>query len=172
MGIMGGEDGKKLSKSKRNYKEPSYIFDKEGADAMRWSMLSSQAPWTGARFKEDTIATDQREFLIKLYNVYSFFVIYANIDKWSPAAPAAQDCKPSELDWWIGAELQSTVNDVREAMDRYENYPACRRLVEFVDALSNWYVRRSRDRFWRSGMDDDKKAAYLTLWSCLTKISE
>jgi len=172
LGLVGGEDGKKLSKSKRNYKEPSYIFDREGTDAMRWSMLSSQTPWTGARFKEETIATDQREFLIKLYNVYSFFVIYANIDNWDPAESEAQDCEPSELDRWLMAELNQTTADVIEAMDRYENYPACRKLVQFVDALSNWYVRRSRERFWRSGMDADKKAAYLTLWNCLTRLSE
>ncbi len=172
LGLVGGEDGKKLSKSKRNYKEPTYIFDREGADAMRWSMLSSQAPWTGARFKEDTIATDQREFLIKLYNVYSFFVIYANIDEWKPIDAANSQAQISELDRWITAELHQTIADVRAAMDRYENYPACRRLVDFVDALSNWYVRRSRDRFWRSGMDADKRAAYQTLWSTLVTTSK
>jgi isoleucyl-tRNA synthetase len=174
LGLMAGEDGKKLSKSKRNYKEPSYIFDREGADAMRWSMLSGQTPWTGVRFKEDIIATDQREFLIKLYNVYSFFVIYANIDNWGPKEPRASaraDVELSELDRWVLSELNQTVADVREAMDRYENYPACRRLVEFVDGLSNWYVRRSRDRFWRAGMDADKQAAYQTLWTCLETLS-
>lgn len=172
LGLMSGEDGKKLSKSKRNYKEPTYIFDREGADAMRWSLLSGQAPWTGVRFNEETIATDQREFLIKLYNVYSFFTIYANIDGWTPSAANTADYQPSELDRWMMAEMQQTVLDVRAAMDRYENYPACRRLVEFVDALSNWYVRRSRDRFWRAGADADKSAAYLTLWRCLTTTAE
>ncbi len=172
LGLVAGEDGKKLSKSKRNYKEPSYIFDREGADAMRWSMLSSQAPWTGTRFKEEAIATDQREFLIKLYNVYSFFVIYAKIDKWSPADATGRPCELSELDRWILAELNQTVADVRSAMDRFENYPACRRLVDFVDGLSNWYVRRSRERFWRSGMDADKNAAYQTLWTCLGELSK
>lgn len=172
LGLMSGEDGKKLSKSKRNYKEPSYIFDREGADAMRWSMLSAQAPWTGVRFSEENIATDQREFLIKLYNVYSFFTIYANIDGWTPSEADAANYQPSELDRWMMAELQQTIVDVRAAMDRYENYPACRRLVEFVDALSNWYVRRSRDRFWRAGTDADKTAAYITLWRCLSITAE
>jgi isoleucyl-tRNA synthetase len=173
LGLMAGEDGKKLSKSKRNYKEPSYIFDREGADAMRWSMLSGNTPWTGVRFKEEVIATDQREFLIKLYNIYSFFVIYANIDQWSPGEPrtSVRAENLSELDRWVLAELNQTIADVREAMDRYDNYPACRRLVEFVDGLSNWYVRRSRDRFWRSGMDADKQAAYSTLWTCLETLS-
>ncbi len=172
LGLVCGEDGKKLSKSKRNYKEPTYIFDREGADAMRWSMLSGQAPWTGARFKEDSIATDQREFLIKLYNVYSFFVIYANIDQWSPAGSRQSAGELSELDHWILAELNQTIADIRASMDRYENYPACRRLVDFVDGLSNWYVRRSRDRFWRSGMDADKYAAHQTLWTCLSELSK
>ncbi|MGQ9651822.1 MAG: isoleucine--tRNA ligase, partial [Phycisphaerae bacterium] len=172
LGLVCGEDGKKLSKSKRNYKEPTYIFDREGADAMRWSMLSGQAPWTGARFKEESIATDQREFLIKLYNVYSFFVIYANIDKWSPAGSKQSAGELGELDRWILAELNQTIADVRASMDRYENYPACRRLVGFVDGLSNWYVRRSRDRFWRSGMDADKHTAYQTLWTCLSELSK
>ena len=172
LGLVAGEDGRKLSKSKRNYKEPTYIFDREGADAMRWSMLSSQAPWTGARFKEETIATDQREFLIKLYNVYSFFVIYANIDGWEPGATASQAAEPGKLDRWILAELNETIADVIAAMDRYENYPACRRLVTFVDALSNWYVRRSRERFWRAGMDPDKRAAYETLSTCMTTLSK
>ncbi len=171
LGLMAGEDGKKLSKSKRNYREPGYIFDREGADAMRWSLLSGQTPWTGVRFKEDVIATDQREFLIKLYNVYSFFVIYANIDGWSPADGAAGGEALSELDRWMIAELNQTVADVRAAMDRFENHPACRRLVDFVDALSNWYVRRSRERFWRTGMDPDKRAAYRTLWECLRTLS-
>lgn len=172
LGLMNGEDGKKLSKSKRNYKEPTYIFDREGADAMRWSMLSGQTPWTGARFKEESIATDQREFLIKLYNVYSFFVIYANIDGWSLRDPEKAKPDYSELDRWMLSELGQTIADVRDAMDRYENYPACRRLVDFVDALSNWYVRRSRERFWRSGMDADKDAAYTTLWTCLVEASK
>jgi len=172
LGLMNGEDGKKLSKSKRNYKQPNEIFDREGTDAMRWSMLSSQTPWTSIQFREESIATDQREFLIKLYNVYSFFVIYANIDQWSPTDTKPEDCAFSELDQWLMAELQQTVADIRTSMDGFENYPACRRLVDFVDALSNWYVRRSRDRFWRSGMDADKRAAYHTLWSCLATVSE
>jgi isoleucyl-tRNA synthetase len=171
LGLVLGEDGRKLSKSKRNYKEPAYIFDREGADAMRWSLLSAQAPWTSVRFQEDAIATNQREFLIRLYNVYSFFVIYANIDGWSPAGAHARPCEPSELDRWIASEWAQTVADVRQHMDRYENYPACRRIVEFVDALSNWYLRRSRSRFWREGMDPDKNAAFLTLWMCLSELS-
>ncbi|MFQ5654547.1 MAG: isoleucine--tRNA ligase [Planctomycetota bacterium] len=171
LGLILGEDGLKMSKRKRNYKTPEYIFDHEGADAMRWFFLSSQAPWTSVRFQEKAIAEAQREFLIRLYNVYSFFVIYANIDDWSPGGDLAgtpEDLsRLSELDRWVLSELHSTVRDVRLAMDSYDNYRAARRLSGFVDALSNWYVRRSRDRFWRSGLDADKRAAYETLYHSL-----
>ena len=173
LGLMLGEDGKKLSKSKRNYKEPTYIFDREGADAMRWSLLSAQTPWSSVRFQEEAIATDQREFLIRLYNVYSFFVIYANIDGFNPAEAAATASPVSErrpLDRWILSELHATVRDVRASLDRFENYPAAQRLIEFVDGLSNWYVRRSRSVFWQSAKDAAKQDAYATLWTCLEHV--
>ncbi len=165
LGHILGEDGNKMSKSLRNYKEPSYVFDSYGADALRWLFLSVQAPWATARFQEAGIRDAQREFLVRLNNVLSFFTIYANIDGFDPrvgmdtAAAAQPNWKPtghrptrerSELDRWIISELMRTIRDVRAAMDRFENFPAARRLNEFVDALSNWYVRRSRDRFWRS----------------------
>jgi len=168
LGLIMGEDGKKLSKRLRNYKDPSDIFDREGADAMRWAMLSAQAPWTSVRFQERSIAECQREFLIRLYNVYSFFVIYANIDGFDPAKTAPPEPSSlSELDRWILSELHGTIRDVRTHMDRFENHPAGQRMVEFVDALSNWYVRRSRSRFWKSEHDQDKTNAYQTLWTCL-----
>jgi isoleucyl-tRNA synthetase len=175
LGHIAGEDGNKMSKKLRNYKEPSYIFDSLGADAMRWYFLSAQAPWTSTRFAEAAIRDSQREFLVKLYNVLSFFTIYASIDGFDPskvgnihfaagddpraiggsAGPKTNPMgwRPSaqrtELDRWIITELRSTVAFVRESMDRFENYPAAQKLNDFVDALSNWYVRRSRDRFWR-----------------------
>jgi isoleucyl-tRNA synthetase len=150
----------------------SYIFDKEGADAMRWYFFSAQAPWTSTRFQERAIAESQRDFLIRLYNVYSFFVIYANIDQWSPPAGwhgQAQLARVAltELDRWILAELHRTAREVRRHMDAYDNFAAARELIAFVDVLSNWYVRRSRDRFWAAGMSPDKQAAYATLYECL-----
>ncbi len=195
LGLLMGEDGLKMSKQKKNYKEPSYIFEHEGADAMRWLFFSGQAPWTSIRFQESAIADGQREFLIRLYNCYSFFVIYANIDGWTPdqsrdpddqsrdrkGAVTIQSGGPSnlkqnpsltvgalnELDRWILSELAACSVKVHDAMEAYDNYSAAGALIEFVDALSNWYVRRSRERFWRSGMDDDKRAAYQTLYDCL-----
>lgn len=175
LGLVLGNDGQKLSKSKRNYDEPGKILEREGADAMRWYFYSAQAPWTSTRFDESAIATAQREFLIRLYNVYSFFLIYANIDSFTPAGrgvPSDKDHARSELDRWILSELSMTVRDVRRHMDAYDNYAAARVLIDFVDGLSNWYVRRSRDRFWRGGMDADKRAAYQTLWHCLVTTAE
>jgi isoleucyl-tRNA synthetase len=169
LGLLMGEDGLKMSKSKKNYKEPTYIFDHEGADAMRWLFFSGQTPWTSIRFQESAIAEAQREFLIRLYNCYSFFVIYANIDKWTP--DQGRDAKRSELDRWILSELAQTSATVYDQLERYENFTAAKALISFVDALSNWYVRRSRERFWRSGMDEDKRSAYATLHECLVTVS-
>ncbi len=164
LGLLLGEDGLKMSKSKKNYKEPGYIFDHEGADAMRWLLASGQAPWTSIRFQEAAIAEAQREFLIRLYNVYSFFVIYANIDRWRPDAGPLE---PREMDRWIVSELHHTTREVRRCMDAYDNFAAARALVDFVDNLSNWYVRRGRARFWAEGMTADKRAAFATLHECL-----
>jgi isoleucyl-tRNA synthetase len=176
---MMGEDSNKMSKRLRNYKEPSAIFDTLGADAMRWYFFSAQAPWTTTRFTEANIRDSQREFLVKLYNVLSFFTIYASIDGFDPRRrdepgnpmgyrPSAER---TELDRWIITELHRTVAAVRESMDRFENFPAAQRLSDFVDALSNWYVRRSRDRFWRGEKDQTKWDAYHTLYGCLRTLS-
>jgi isoleucyl-tRNA synthetase len=174
LGLLMGEDGLKMSKSKKNYKDPTYIFDHEGADAMRWLFFSGQTPWTSIRFQESAIAEAQREFLIRLYNCYSFFVIYANIDKWTPDQSRDRKGAPSsatsELDRWILSELAQTSIKVFDSLDAYDNFTAARALIDFVDALSNWYVRRSRDRFWKSEMDADKRGAYETLHHCLVTV--
>ena len=171
LGLLMGEDGLKMSKSKKNYKDPSYIFDKEGADAMRWLFFSGQTPWTSIRFQEAAIAEGQREFLIRLYNCYSFFVIYANIDKWTPDQQASE-AHQTDLDRWIRSELAQCSRRVFDCMEAYDNYNAARALSDFVDALSNWYVRRNRDRFWRSETDDDKRSAYATLHHCLVTVTK
>ena len=186
LGLMLGEDGQKMSKSKRNYREPNEIFDRYGADAMRWYFFANQAPWTSIRYSEQAIKDSIPEFLLRLWNVYSFFVIYANIDGFDPAAAlagnvagldptklaAAKGYRPasrrSELDRWVLSELNRTALAVVAAMDAYDNFGACQRINEFVDGLSNWYVRRSRDRFWSGAMTDDKADAYWTLYECLT----
>ncbi|MBI3450368.1 MAG: isoleucine--tRNA ligase [Acidobacteria bacterium] len=173
LGLLLGEDGLKMSKSKQNYKTPDHIFDNDGADAMRWLFFWGQAPGTSVRFEEGAIKEGQREFLIRWYNVYSFFVIYANIDGWRPAGalrgdlPAPDARGLAELDRWILSELNRAIRDVTAALDAYDTYTSARRLNDFVDALSNWYLRRSRERFWKSGADADKDAAYATLYHCL-----
>ncbi len=185
LGLLLGEDGEKMSKSKRNYAQPSEIFDRYGADAMRWYFFANQPPWTTIRFSQQAIRQSIPEFLLTLWNVYSFFVIYARIDGFDPAASipgrpgqldadvlrGAQGYRPigqrGELDRWVLSELSRTAATVTERMDAYDNFAACTQLREFVDALSNWYVRRSRDRFWTGQKSADKTDAYWTLYECL-----
>jgi isoleucyl-tRNA synthetase len=193
LGLMLGEDGQKMSKSKRNYREPGEIFDRYGADALRWYFFANQPPWTSIRYNEQSIKDSIPEFLLRLWNVYSFFVIYANIDKFDPATAlagrvgqlstaelaAAKGYRPvakrSELDRWIMSELARTSAAVVERMDAYDNFNACARITAFVDALSNWYVRRSRARFWSGetlAESADKHDAYWTLYECLLTTSK
>ena len=185
LGLMLGEDGQKMSKSKRNYREPNEIFNRYGADALRWYFFANQPPWTSIRYSEQAIKETIPEFLLRLWNVYSFFIIYANIDGFDPAAAisgkadeltpdvlaSAREYRPArergELDRWILSELNRTAAAVVERMDGYDNYNACAKLSEFVDALSNWYVRRSRDRFWSGEASAAKSDAHWTLYECL-----
>lgn len=183
----------KMSKSKRNYREPAEIFDSHGADALRWYFFANQAPWTSIRYSERAIKESIPEFLLRLWNVFSFFTIYANIDGFDPQAAggqagasgqlghadlrAANGFRPvserSELDRWVLSELNRTTADVTRLMDEYNNFEACQRLSEFVDGLSNWYVRRSRDRYWSSDKEDPNKLdAYWTLYECLLAVSK
>jgi isoleucyl-tRNA synthetase len=181
----------KMSKSLRNYRSPQEIFDVHGADALRWYFFANQAPWNSIIYSERAIKESVPEFLLRLWNVYSFFVIYANIDQFNPAAeitgeagqlePAvlgqAASCRPvaqrAEIDRWLLSELQQTLTLVVERMDAYDNFGACTALNAFVDVLSNWYVRRNRDRFW-SGEERsvDKLDAYWTLYECLITLSK
>ncbi len=188
LGLMLGEDGQKMSKSKRNYRAPDEIFDHYGADALRWYFFANQPPWTSIRYSEQAIKDSIPEFLLRLWNVYSFFTIYANIDSFDPSAEFASAggskkengldfsnadsfrprAERSELDRWILSELHTTSAAVIERMDEYDNFAACQAILGFVDALSNWYVRRSRDRFWASDKRSPEKLdAYWTLYECL-----
>mgnify|MGYP000196786000 CR=1 FL=1 len=142
-----------------------------GSDAFRWFFFASSPPWSNTRHSLANVRSLQKEFLVKLRNTYAFFTIYANIDGYDPAKPPSVAAVPSELDRWIESELQQCVASVTKDLDGYDVYAATQRLVALVDALSNWYVRRSRDRFWRSGWDGDKRAAYDTLYKCLVTLS-
>lgn len=181
----------KMSKSLRNYRSPQEIFDNHGADALRWYFFANQAPWNSIIYSERAIRESIPEFLLRLWNVYSFFIIYAGIDEFDPTEgvegavddldfssfsggrgyrPAADR---NELDQWILGELSRTAADVVTKMDAYDNYGACSELNSFVEGLSNWYVRRSRDRFWASDKSSqDKLDAYWTLYECLVTTSK
>jgi len=170
LGHILDSEGEKMSKSRGNVVEPAAVIDKYGADALRWYFYTSSPPGNVRRFSEALVAEVSRRFLATLWNVYSFFVIYANIDNFVPAAKAASS--EAELDRWILSELNQLIADVDAALEGYNPTEAGRRLEDFVDGLSNWYVRRSRRRFWKSENDADKLSAYHTLYECLVTLSK
>jgi len=163
--------GEKMSKAKGNVVEPWAVIDKYGADALRWYCLTSSPPGNVRRFSEDMVAEVTRRFLSTLWNVYSFFVTYANIDHFTPGGERVSS-EQSELDRWIISELNQLIVDVDAGLDAYNPTEAGRRVESFVNDLSNWYVRRSRRRFWKSESDADKLAAYTTLYECLVTLSK
>jgi isoleucyl-tRNA synthetase len=171
LGLMTDEHGKKLSKSKKNYTDPLILMDRVGADAVRWALYTGTVPGQSTRFFDQAATDAVREFLLKIWNVYSFFVTYANIDGWDAAAARPAPCARPRLDRFILAELDATVRAVRAELDAYKSHVAVRHLQDFVDALSNWYVRRSRGRFWASGESADKAAAFATLYEVLATLT-
>ncbi len=172
LGLMTDEHGKKLSKSKKNYTDPLLLMERVGADAVRWALYSGTVPGQNTRFFDQAATDAVREFLLKIWNVYSFFVTYANIDGWDPAAPRPALAERHDMDRWILAELDATVRAVRTELDGYKSHVAVRSLEGFVDALSNWYVRRSRGRFWAEGNTADKAAAFATLYEVLVDLTK
>jgi len=163
--------GEKMSKAKGNVVEPRTVIDKYGADALRWYCLTASPPGNVRRFSESLVAEVTRRFLLTLWNVYSFFVTYANIDHFIPGSGGAS-LEPSELDKWIISELNQLIVDVDGALEAYNPMEAGRKIESFVNELSNWYVRRSRRRFWKSENDADKQSAYNTLYECLVTLSK
>jgi isoleucyl-tRNA synthetase len=172
LGLMTDEKGKKLSKRDKNYTDPLVLMDRVGADAVRWALYAGTVPGQNTRFFDGAATDAVREFLLKIWNVYSFFVTYANIDGWSVDAdrPALEE-RP-DMDRWMLAELDATVRAVRQELDDYKSHMAVRHLLGFVDGLSNWYVRRSRARFWASGDSTDKRAAFSTLYEVLVDLTK
>ncbi len=172
LGHVCDKTGKKESKSKGNYTAPERILESDGADAMRWYFYASNPPWNNTRYSPEAVRQGQQEFLVKLRNVYSFFVIYANIDGFDPtASPRRAEAERSQLDRWMLSELHLTLRDVTKLMDDYRLYEAAQRIIKLTDALSNWFVRRSRPRFWASAdgpQAQDKWDAYHTLYEVLT----
>ena len=163
--------GEKMSKRKGNVVWPWEIINKYGADALRWYLYTASAPGNPRQFDEKKLGETSRSFLSTLWNVYSFFVMYANIDKYQPAE-ALFTAPEAELDRWILSELNLLISDVTKALDAYDPTDAGRRIDSFVDGLSNWYVRRSRRRFWKSENDADKLSGYNTLYTCLVTLSK
>jgi isoleucyl-tRNA synthetase len=163
--------GEKMSKSKKNVVRPEEVLATSGADALRWYMYTSSPPGNVRRFSKELVEEVVRKFLLTLWNTYSFFVTYANIDKFDPGTVANVEHRP-ELDRWILSELNQLTDSVTRALDEYDVTGAGRRIEEFVDNLSNWYVRRSRRRFWKSENDVDKQSAYTTLYQCLITLAK
>ncbi|MBA7641075.1 Isoleucine--tRNA ligase [subsurface metagenome] len=163
--------GEKMSKAKGNVVEPWAVINKYGADALRWCCFTASPAGNVRRFSEDTVSEVTRRFLLTLWNVYSFFVTYANIDHFTPEAKGAS-LEPSELDRWVISELNQLIIDVTAGLDGYNPTEAGRKIESFVNELSNWYVRRSRRRFWKSENDADKLSAYNTLDHCLVTLSK
>src|SRR5205814_1934487 len=159
------KDGVKMSKSRGNVIDPVPVLAERGADALRWYMLSSGSPWTPKRVYVEGIDEATRQFLLTLWNVYSFFVTYANIDGWSAGA----ESEPVHvLDRWITSRVHRTVRTATAALEAFDSVSATQALAELVDDLSNWYVRRSRPRFWKSS----DPAAHATLHRALLTISQ
>ncbi len=169
LGHILDAQGQKMSKSRGNDVPPWEVLDKHGADAMRWYLYTSSPPGQERRFSSDLVGEVVRNFTLTLWNTYSFFVTYANLDGWQPDPDAVIEY--SSLDQWLRSSLHALVRDVTFALETYDVVGATRPIEQFVDQLSNWYLRRSRRRFWKSGSDNDKNAAYATLYEALTTVS-
>ena len=167
LGHVQDENGQKMSKSKGNAVDPFDALQTYGADAIRWYFYINSAPWLPNRFHGKAVQEGQRKFMGTLWNTYAFFVLYANIDNFDASKHTLDYSKLSVMDKWILSKLNSVVGEVDDDLGNYKIPEAARALQEFVDDLSNWYVRRSRERFWAKGMEQDKINAYMTLYTCL-----
>ena len=172
LGLLTDEQGRKMSKSLKNYTDPLELMDSVGADAVRWALYTATVPGQNTRFFDRATKEAISKFLLKVWNSYSFFVQLANIESWDPKATRPPLSERPEMDRWILAELDHTVRRVREELDVYKSHQAVRHIDAFVDALSNWYVRRSKPRFWAKGASADKAAAFATLYEVLVETAK
>lgn len=172
LGLVNDKDGIKMSKHKGNVVDPWSVLDKQGADATRWYFYTASAPWLPSRFSGDNVSESQRKFMGTLWNTYAFFVLYADIDGFDPTKHSLAKQKLTIMDKWILSELNSLIKFVDEGLNEYKITETSRKIAEFVDELSNWYVRRSRERFWGSDMSANKEAAYTTLYTVLETLSK
>ena len=171
-GLVLDKNGNKMSKRLGNAVNPFEAIEKYGSDPLRWYMISNSSPWDNLKFDPSGVQESARKMFATLYNTYSFFALYANVDGFDPKAPQAPMEKRPEIDRWIISLLNTLISDVETALDDYEPTRAARAIGEFVgDDLSNWYVRLNRKRFWGGGMTEDKLAAYQTLYQCLETVA-
>jgi isoleucyl-tRNA synthetase len=171
-GLVLDEDGNKMSKSKGNTVEPFEVIQEYGADTVRWYMMSNSSPWENLRFSEGGLQETQRKFFNTIVNTYSFFAMYANIDGFTYSGSQIPVSDRVEMDRWIISRMNTTVKLVDEYLDDYEPTKTARTIEDFVDELSNWYVRRNRRRFWREDKSLNKQAAYQTLYECLVDLAK
>ena len=170
LGLINDENGQKMSKSRGNVVKPWDVLNKQGADALRWYFFTGVSPWLPKNFSFKAVDEVIRKFILTLWNTYSFFVIYANIDNFDPSQHQLKVEDRMEIDRWIMSELNKTIKDVNRLLEDFNVTESGRLIQDFVDKLSNWYVRRSRRRFWKSEEDIDKISAYLTLYECLLTV--
>ena len=172
LGHVQDENGQKMSKSKGNAVDPFDALERHGADAIRWYFYSNSAPWLPNRFHDGAVTEGQRKFMGTLWNTYAFFVLYADIDAFDPTKYTLDYEKLSVMDKWLLSRLYSSVKAVDENLNNYKIPETAKVLQSFVDDMSNWYVRRSRNRFWAKGMEQDKINAYMTLYTALVTIAK
>ena len=172
MGLVLDENGQKMSKSKGNAVDPFDTLAAHGADAIRWFFYTCSAPWLPKRYQDKAVTEGQRKFMGTLWNTYAFWVLYANIDNFDPTRYTLEYDKLPVMDRWMLSKMNSMVKTVDNSLMNYQIPEAARALQEFVDDLSNWYVRRSRERFWAKGMEQDKTNAFMTLYTALVTVAK
>ena len=169
LGHVLDKDGNKMSKSKGNAVDPMEALNQHGADAIRWYFYENSQPWLPNRFYDDAVTEGQRKFIGTLWNTYAFFVLYANIDEFDASKYTLDKDSLTIMDKWILSRLETLIKEVDEHLENYRITEAARAMEDFTDELSNWYVRRCRERFWAKGMEQDKINAYMTLYTVLTR---
>ena len=172
LGHVNDKDGVKMSKHKGNVVDPWSVLDKQGADAVRWYFYTNSAPWIPSRFGAEAVSEVQRKFQGTLWNTYAFFALYAEIDGYDPSKYDLKSCKLTLMDKWVLSKLNTLVKNVDAMLAKYNITDSARAIQDFSDVLSNWYVRRGRDRYWGSEMTEDKAAAYTTLYTVLTTLAK
>ncbi len=172
LGHVNDQNGVKMSKHKGNVVDPWTVLSKQGADAVRWYFYTNSAPWIPSRFGPEAVSEAQRKFQGTLWNTYAFFTLYAEIDKYDPSKYDLKTCKLSLMDKWALSKLNTLVKNTDKLLAEYNITDSARAIQDYVDELSNWYVRRGRDRYWGPEMTEDKAAAYTTLYTVLTTLAK